>query len=266
MAHGESHLGAAVITGASSGIGREVAKLLAKRNHTTILIARRADRLNALAQTLSADAPSYTWPMDLTDSQRIEPTMQAIEQKHGPVNVLVNAAGQGLLKPFLEQTHDDLMRQMQLHYVAAAQMIHSVLPGMLQRRQGHVINIASIAAKVGPWGHSTYAAAKSALATLTHTLTAEYGGAGVHFSCVFPGVILTEFFDQPTYAGLAEQIKKHGVSAEKAAEQIVRLLDRPRLELIIPRHYRVIDWLKCIAPSLMHGKIARQGRPSDLSS
>ena len=251
----------AIVTGASSGIGHAVATLLASRRYRTILIARRAERLRQLASELASHAPSVAVPLDLSDTDAVGPVAAALVAEHGPVDVLVNNAGRGLLKPFLDQSPEELDWMMRVHYFAAAALIRAVLPGMLERRQGHVINIGSIATKIGPWGHAAYTAAKSALVSLTQTLAVEYSRDGVHFSYVNPGVIRTEFFDEPSYASMASKVSRHGLSAEAAARRIVSLLDRPRPELVIPRYYRVIDWLNVLCPPLVRHVIARQSRP-----
>ena len=148
---------------------------------------------------------------------------------------------------------------MEVNYFASVATLRAVLPGMLERRRGHVINIASMATKMGPWGHAGYAAAKAALVSLTQTLAAEHHGEGVHFSYVNPGIVDTEYFDE--LGGLAERVRRWRISPDVAADRIVALLDRPRLELCIPAHYRLIDVLKALHPSLAHRIVRSQSRP-----
>jgi short-subunit dehydrogenase len=120
-----------------------------------------------------------------------------------------------------------------------------------------------MAVKMGPWGHAGYAAAKSALATLTQSLAAEYDGTGVRFSYVNPGIVDTDYLRDPSYAPLLRRVQRHAVSAGYVAKRIVSLLDRPRLELCIPAHYRVMDFFKALSPTLAHLLVTRQSRPVD---
>ena len=256
----------ALVTGASSGIGRQVATELARRGYRTLLVARRRDRIEALARELSAFAPAQAVPLDLADAEAIEPTVTALLGQHGPVRVLVNNAGYGLYRRVLECTPDEHRRLMQVNYFAAVSLIMAVLPRMLPLGGGHVINIASISTKTGPWGHGAYAAAKSALVTLTQTLSVEYAGTGVHFSYVNPGMVDTEFFDAPEYAALARRYRRRAISAERVARKIVRLLDRPELELCVPRHYRVLDWLGALSPGLLSRLVGGASRPQPITA
>ncbi len=251
----------AIITGASSGIGEATATLLAQRGYRTILIARRTDRIAALAQRLSTHAPSTPITLDLEHPDGIETAMKNIFTEHGAVDVLVNNAGGNTLCPTLDLPMDDHLRLMQVHYFAPLAMIRASLPDMLRRQRGHVINITSIATKMGPWGHGAYAAAKCALVSLTQSLSAEYGDQGVRFSYVNPGVVKTEFFDGPGYSQISQQVKTHGVAADVVARRIVGLLDRPRLELCVPRHYRILDWIKALHPGLAHSLVTRNSLP-----
>ncbi len=251
----------ALITGASSGLGASTAARLARRGYRTVLIARREDKLAEVAAALAPFAPSTPYPLDLSDATAIEPAMGDILREHGPADVLIHAAGYGILRMFLDQRQTEMQRLMQVHYFAAVQMIRAILPGMVERRRGHVINVGSIAAKVGPWGHCGYSAAKAALLSLTQTLAAEYGDRNIRFSYVQPGIVSTPFFDEPSYQNLGVQMRKHALPCDYVAKRMVQLLDRPRLELVVPRHHRIVDWLKLFMPGVVHGLIARKSRP-----
>lgn len=252
----------AIITGASSGIGLSTAKLLAEQGYRTLLIARRADRIEALAAELSPKARSIALPLDLEDAAILEPSITQALQEHGPADVLINNAGHSICKPMLWQTLEDHRRIMQVHYFAAVQMIQATLPIMLDRQRGHIINVASIATKMGPWGHAAYAAAKCALVSLTQTMAADYAGRGVHFSYVNPGLVRTEFFDNPGYESIAPQVDKRGIPPEKVAQGICNLIHKPKLELCIPRHYRILDWFKAASPGWAHRIVTKGSTPA----
>lgn len=249
----------AVVTGASSGIGAAAARRLAQRGYRTILMARREPALRTLADELTAFAPSSVIPVDLNDPRAIGEAADAVLE-HGKPAVLINCAGVGVYRAFLEQDDAVHRRVMQINYFAAAQMVRRLLPAMIERGSGHVINVGSMSVKVGPWGHGAYAAAKAALVSLTQTLAAEYTECGVHFSYVNPGIVDTPYFRTADTAGLWEIVKHRAISADCVAAEMVGLLDRPRLELCVPRHYRMLDYLRAISPTLAHRIVARGSR------
>ena len=256
----------AVITGASSGIGRDLAELLARRGYRTVLMARRVDRLETLAEQLSTRAPSYAIQLDLADASAIEPAMRALLDEHGAPDVLINNAGYGVYKRFLDLSLEEQRRLMQVNYEAVATVTYFLLPAMLKRRRGHVINIASMSTKVGPWGHSVYGAAKRGVVALTESLAAEYADQGIRFSYVNPGIIRTEFFAGPTNGRMTDKLDRYGISSRYLAEKVVRLLDRPRLELCVPRHYRALDWIRAVSPRLALWLVAKKSRPKSATA
>ncbi len=244
----------AIITGASSGIGRELAIELAKREYELLLIARRGEKLRELKNWLKT--PIETLTLDLADPQAIAQALPTI----GHADVLIHNAGFGDNRPVLEQSDDVAHTLMQVHYFAGLTLMRHVLPGMLERKRGHIINIASIATKWGPGGHGAYAAAKCALIAMTQSLAVEHDDSPVHFSYVNPGLVRTEFFQHPTYRPLANTLAKRGLPADRVARRIAKLLDKPQLELCIPRHYRLTDLIRAISPRLLHRIVCRESQ------
>lgn len=253
----------AVITGASGGLGLCIAQRLAKRGMRTLLIARSTEKLQQHAIALSEFAPSTAVTLDLADTTAIVPVMRELLEAHGPANVLINNAGYGLYKPTLALTRQERASLLDVNFTAAMEMICAVLPTMQQQQRGHIINIASIASKFGPWGHGVYAASKAALVALTQSLSIEYQQEGLHFSYVNPGLIHTDFFNEPAYQQLFERMRNRVISPELAADRIVTLLDRPKLELCIPRHYRFVDVLNAITPRLTRRIVSAQSKPPE---
>lgn len=249
------HSPLAVVTGASSGIGAACARMLAGRRFRTLLIARRADRLEALARSLSDTAPSDFLPRDLADPTVVADLPDQILRQHGPPALLLNNAGFGNCQPVLETTDDELARILQVNFLSALALMRGLLPAMIDRcaadprARGQVINIASISIVTAPWGHGIYAAAKAALVAVTQSLAAEHADSRVAFSCVNPGIIDTEFFDAPAYRPLREKVRRHAVPPERVARAVARLLDRPRPEVTVPSHYRAFAVLRSIFPA-----------------
>ena len=249
----------AIVTGASSGIGAEVARALAERGYRLRLVARREDRLQALAARLPTEAACVA--VDLADADALAAALPALAE--GRVEVLVNNAGMGDNRRFLDQPDALTRSMMQVHFFAAATLIRAVLPGMLANGVGHVWNVASIATKWGPGGHSTYVAAKNALIGLTQSLGIDYADRGVAFTYVNPGLVRTEFFDHPSYAGLRGTLGKRGIAPAQVARRMVRLLDRPQPELCVPAHFRLADAIRALSPALMQRIVRRESHPAD---
>jgi NAD(P)-dependent dehydrogenase (short-subunit alcohol dehydrogenase family) len=199
--------GLAVVTGSSSGIGRETARAFAVRGYRTVLIARRLDLLEELAADLGRYAPSVPLALDLSAEEAVESELSRVAEQAGSVDVLVNCAGHGMYRPFLEDCSDDHHQLMRVHYFGAAAAMRAVLPAMLARGRGHIVNVGSMSTKMGPWGHGGYAAAKAALTALTESLSAEYGPSGVRFSVVHPGIVDTPYYRGPSLAPLRQRTK-----------------------------------------------------------
>lgn len=247
------------ITGATSGIGLATARLLHReRRGKLVLLARTEEKLKALAQELDAHAHR----IDLAEAATRESNIQQAFEQYGPPDVLINSAGFGQYVPFMKTTEDEHNQLMQVNYFAPAALIHAALPHMLEKNSGHVINIASVAATFGPYGHGPYAAAKAALIRLTQTLAVEHETTRVRFSYINPGVVRTPFFDNPGYDGLQHQVKRHGIEPERVAAAVARLLDRPQLALTVPWHYRFAEWIGVVSPSLLRRIVAANSRPN----
>ncbi|HVZ93980.1 MAG TPA: SDR family oxidoreductase [Phycisphaerales bacterium] len=254
------HQPIALITGASSGIGLAAAEHFARRGWRTILVARREQELSRLASELSSSAPSFPIVLDVTDDDRLDAAVRDVLDRFGAPDALINNAGSNDYMPFLDlslATHRDIFR---VNYHAPARLIYLLLPAMLQRRKGHVINITSMSAKIGPWGHSSYAAAKAALTSLTQTLAAEHEGSGVYFSYLHPGIVRTPYFESPANRPLWDKQKRRAIEPDAVARAIVGLIDRPRLEVCVPAHFRLIDFLTALSPTIAHRIVARSSR------
>jgi hypothetical protein len=251
----------AIITGASGGMGSLVADRLALRGYRMLLIGRRKNRLEEMAARYAAHAPAAAITCDLCDPSQIDHVLGPLIPRLGGIDLLVNGAGVGMYRSFLEHTPADHHRLMQVNYFSMVEMTRRVLPGMLERRRGQIINIASMSTKVGPWGHAAYSAAKAAMVSLTQTLAIEHAGSGVKFSYVNPGIVDTPYFRSPDLAGLWAVVKRWAIKPEIVADRIVGLLDRHRIELCVPRHYRVLDWVVALSPQWALKMVGAGSRP-----
>lgn len=187
----------ALVTGASAGIGEAFAELLAERGFDLALTARRADRLEALAARLSQAHGVEAFPIaaDLADPEAPARAMEAVAARGRVVEVLVNNAGYGLPKRFAATPWRDQARFIEVLVAAPLHLSRLVLPGMLERRWGRIVNVASLAAfAVEPPG-STYPAAKRFLVSASRAMWLELRGSGVHVTASCPGFTWTEFHD-----------------------------------------------------------------------
>lgn len=188
----------ALVTGASAGIGEAFARVLAARGYDLILTARRRDRLDRLAETLRQKDGVRTLVIveDLADPEAPSRLMAAIASAGWRVDLLVNNAGYGVPGSYAVTTWAAQRDLLQVLVVAVAHLSHLVLPGMIERQWGRIINVASLAGLMpGVAGHTLYAASKAFVITCSESLALEGARHGVLVSASCPGFTLSEFHD-----------------------------------------------------------------------
>jgi uncharacterized protein len=186
----------ALVTGASSGIGRAIALVLARDVGTLVLVARRRDRLEALAGEIHAAHPAVSVvvrEVDLTDRAATGAMLDGLASERVVVDVLVNNAGFGDRGLLNERPWDKLEALLELNVVTATFLIRRLLPSMLERGAGGILNVGSIAGIVTRPGSAVYGASKSYLNALTEALHSELAGTGVVVTGLLPGPVTTEF-------------------------------------------------------------------------
>ena len=187
-----------VVTGASSGIGAELARSLARLGHDLVLVARRADRLEELAEELRAehDRAVLVHAADLTTRAARDGLIGAIADAGLTIAGLCNNAGYGLAGRAWSLDLDDDRGQIELNVTALHDLTLLVLPGMVERGAGAVLNVASVAAFQPLPGMATYAATKAFVQAFSEALHSELGGTGVSVTTLYPGPVPTEFGDR----------------------------------------------------------------------
>lgn len=188
-------VGTAVITGASSGIGSVYADRLAARGHDLLLVARRRDRLEALAEVIGKrhDVTAEIAAIDVTDSGDLA-SIEAQLRERGDVSMLVNNAGSGALGPTAAVDVDRIDNLIRLNVVALARLSHAALIGFRRRGSGGMINIGSIMAHCPSATAGVYSATKAFVANFTRSLQMEHRGSAIVIQLVQPGPVRTEFF------------------------------------------------------------------------
>lgn len=211
----------AVITGASRGIGRATALRLAS-DYEIVAVARSKDELQSLAGEIAASGGiCHPKIADITDPESVHAALRDVD-----AHVLVNNAGLGIIKPFVELTRDEWRAMVDLNFNALFDVTRAVLPGMMRRRSGHVIVIGSISGRSAFIGGSCYAATKAAVQGFTENLMLELREHGIKVSVVNPGGVDTDF------SGFKSDNQSWKLSADDVANAVAVVLDTPPAVLI----------------------------------
>ena len=188
--------GTALVTGASSGIGAVYADRLAQRGYDLILVARNKERLASLARRLTRETGRAveTVAADLTDAADLR-RVEQILRTNADISLVVNNAGVGAAAPLLASDVDKMEEMIHLNVTALTRLTYAAVPGFVARRNGTIINIASIVAIAPERLNGVYGGSKAFVLALTHSLVHELAGKGVRVQAVLPGATATEFWD-----------------------------------------------------------------------
>jgi NAD(P)-dependent dehydrogenase (short-subunit alcohol dehydrogenase family) len=230
----------AVVTGASSGIGEATAMELARHGAKVVLAARRIDRLHEHELAIrAAGGEALSIATDVTDSGQVRHLVKEAESNFGRIDILVNNAGVFWTRPFAVTPPEDLVELVQVNLLGAMLTTRAALPGMLERRHGAVINVSSVSGRVAT--EPIYSASKYGLRGFSLALRRQVSGTGVSVSCVEPGNIRTE---------MTRHVPGRLPGPEVVAEQICRLVQRPRREVVVPPTRYPVVWLEEKFPAL----------------
>lgn len=243
----------AIITGASRGIGRTTARALHGRGATVGLIARSRGALDGLAHELGPE--SGVAMADVADRDQLETAIAHLVETLGPVDILVNNAGIGAYASMLEEASDTFEHLMRVNYLGTVYATLAVLDGMVARRKGHIVNVASVAGRLGAPFEAAYSASKFAVVGMSESLAAEVHPFGIAVSLVNPGPVATDFTKA---RGVPFQRSvPRPVSPERVAALVVRAIEDDRFEQTIPRWLRSGSIARAIAPNLYRGALFR---------
>lgn len=212
----------ALVTGASAGIGLAFAHDLASRGYHVVLTARRRERLDALAGEVAARyrVQAHVMVDDLTDPAAPERLVDALASRQLTVDVLVNNAGYGVPGSYASTTWHQQRDFLQVMVLAVSELTHRLVPGMIERRWGRIINVASLAGLLpGVAGHTLYAASKAYVIAFSESLAHETGRYGVNVTASCPGFTLSEFHD---VTGTRAQVNKFPRFMWLDAERVAR--------------------------------------------
>ena len=245
----------AVVSGASSGIGRAAAIELARRGAKVVLLARGEEALEQTqVEIRKVNGRAWAYPVDLTRSEQVQAVGQIILEQHGTPQILVNSAGAGQWKFLEESSTADLEAMMAVPYFAAAYLTRVLLPAMLEVDQGIILMVCSPASKQAWRGATGYVAARWALAGFTEALRADLWDTGLKVCAFYPGKVSSEYFIRnrrsenriPTVGKFIPTL-----SPEQVAKHLVRAIERESKEVLIPWQLKAFDLGKKILPGLM---------------
>jgi short-subunit dehydrogenase len=245
----------AVVTGASSGIGEAAARrIAAEPGAQLVLVARREDRLRALAEELGG---ATIVAIDLVQDDAPARVREALEREHGGrLDLLVNNVGASWNAPFAEGGFANVQRTMALNFDAQLRLTEALLPLLRASAPSSIVNVASTAGRVGRAGGGAYSASKFAFAGWTDSLHLEERPHGVHVGLVLPGFVATEGFPQRMLVD--RTATRWAVSKpERVAEAIMDAGPGGRAERYVPRAYWIAAMLRIAAPRLVRAAMQR---------
>ncbi|OBH19792.1 MULTISPECIES: SDR family oxidoreductase [unclassified Mycobacterium] len=245
-----------LLTGASSGIGEAGAELLARAGATVVVVARRQELLDALADRITAaGGTALSMPCDVSDMDAVDALVADVEKRLGGVDILINNAGRSIRRPLaesLERWHD-VERTMVLNYYAPLRLIRGLAPGMLERKDGHIINVSTwgVLSEASPL-FAVYNASKAALSMVSRVVETEWGGKGVHSTTLYYPLVATPMI-APTkaYEGMP------ALTSEEAAEWMLTAA-RTRPVRIAPRMAIAAKAIDTFGPRLVNTLMQRQ--------
>ena len=244
-----------LVTGASSGIGEAVARLFAQEGYRVSMAARRLDRLNALAGEIEMKGgQALAVRTDITNYEDIQHLIANTLDQYGQIDILVNNAGFGRIK-WLEELDpmEDIQAQIQTNLIATILVAREIVPHMIERRSGHIINMGSMGGLVASPTYTIYSASKFGLRGFTEALRREIGVYGIQVSGIYPGAVKTEF---KQHAGIYRKTGRTTpdsllLEPGEVARVVLSVVRRPRRELIIPWQMRFTVWMNILFPGIV---------------
>ncbi|MBS1879018.1 MAG: SDR family NAD(P)-dependent oxidoreductase [Actinobacteria bacterium] len=255
--------GVAVVTGASTGIGRATAERLARDPGTElVLVARREELLRKLVAALPC--PASHLAVDLTAADAPQRVLAHVEERHRRLDLLVNNAGAAWRGSFAETGYANVRRHMELNFDAVVRLTEALLPLLRRSAPSAIVNVASTAGRVARARSGSYSASKFALIGWTEALQLEEAAHGVHVGMVLPGFVPTEGF--PSTELREKALTRLLLSSpEKVAEAIHQAGPGGRAERYVPRPYAIAAALRILSPALVR-RVLGAGAASSLTT
>jgi NAD(P)-dependent dehydrogenase (short-subunit alcohol dehydrogenase family) len=240
----------AVVTGASSGIGVEIARLLAARGDLCVLLARRAERLQEVADDLGAEAE----PCDVSDRPAVEAVAARVLERHPKIDILVSNAGVPGRTRFLDGDPEVIERLIRINYLGSVWCLRAFLPGLQAAAPSDVVNIVSVAGVVAVPRTGPYSASKHAQLAFSRAVSAELRAQGIRVHTVKPGFAETEGFPQ---SWLPPRLQRVVIGPDDVAAHVLRSLEEGRGESSVPWFYGPLGPAQDVMPNLFTRVLSR---------
>lgn len=245
-----------LITGASSGFGEDAARLFAQEGCKVVLAARRIDLLQNLAAKIQdAGGEAMAIPVDIVERADIDIMVQSTLDLYGQIDILFNNAGIGRVGWFEEFSTDrDIETLIDVNLTGLIQVTRAVLPHMLARREGHIINMSSVAGLIASPLITTYSASKYGVRAFTDALRREIAPLGIRVSGIYPGPAATEFGQHTGNNKAYRSVQSFfnvRMPSEYVARRVVGVAKRPCRSLVIPWWFRIVIGFELFAPLLV---------------
>ena len=254
--------GRAVVTGASSGIGREIALELARHRVRQVLVARRHHELSlviAKAKSLGGDAQAVVG--DTSSPELRQRLVECVDRDLGSVDILVNNAAIGGIGPFVESNSARLRDLMEVNFIAPLELIRLLLPRLEKSKSPVIVNVGSVLGYIAVPGKSEYCATKFALRGFSDALRAEIAPRGIGVLHVAPSTTQTEFFDKASgQTGFIQFNRWNSTTAAAVARKTVRAIQCGNDEIIISLGGKALVWMQRLLPTVTREMVARIAR------
>jgi short-subunit dehydrogenase len=250
-----------IVTGASSGIGRELALELARGGARLIVTARREERLQGLLEALSdLEVEAHAVVGDIVEPTTREALLAAVQEHFSGLDTLVNNAGIGALGPFVDADEERLRRIMEVNFFAPLELIRLVVPMLRSGRRPLIANIGSVLGHRAVPKKSEYCASKFAMHGFSDALRCELASDGIDVLLVSPSTTSSEFFEHAIdREGAAPTFSWATMSPQAVARKVVRAIQRGKHEIILTPGGKLLVWLDRLCPPVMNRLLARFG-------
>jgi len=236
----------AIITGASRGLGRETARLLASKGARVVLAARSAEALKQLADEIARlGGQALVVPTDTTQQEQVESLVQTTLDRWQRVDILIANAGQYIRCPVDKLTPEIMQQSMAVNFYGNLYQVMSVLPHMRSRNSGHIVVILTMDVKTPIPPDAPYVAAKSAMSGLADVLRQELHGSGISLTAVYPGRIDTSMIANLSFSPISAKI-----SPTVVAQALLKGIERRRSRLLLPAQVHILNVLNFFFPSI----------------
>ena len=247
-----------LITGASSGIGKQTAIEFAKLGSSIILVARRKNKLEQVENELKQfNVNTLVCVCDVSKKDQVEELFKIVLQKFNSIDILVNNAGFAIYGSVSDLSIDEIESQMETNYFGMIYCVKNFLPLMLKKKSGHIVNVASVGASFSVPGVSSYCATKFAMLGFSEGLKHELYGTGVGLTVVSPIMVRTPLFEHPSFTNFSKFSTGVSLSSETVAKTIIKASNSSRLEIVVPSVARAAIWFKQTFPFLINPIIGR---------